>query len=135
LFNANLNKKQLPFSTSQEVDLRYKDNYNELISKGDNDSTPETDTDKTRYVSNAVLHSSNYGIMPFFTGGSRNSAVGLVGLKKQKQLFDQAMHSLNRNEVTPEQNSNMDYGTKYNIDAMDMLVAKVLPLISVNCAM
>ncbi|KAK7105400.1 hypothetical protein V1264_016787 [Littorina saxatilis] len=56
------------------------------------------------------------------------NAVGLNGLKKQQQHFDQVFFNVERPSPSPEQQKNMQYGTDHETDAVATLVSKVLPV-------
>ena len=119
-YTATLNEKQGHYKEGSNVNMRTQGIYYEL-----NESYQ---TDVPRFVKQ---WSDKWFELPKkakVTGSTMHSALGLETLKRQQEHFDQVIHGKTRKSPSEQQQTNMEFGTKNEINATPTLACKIMPV-------
>ena len=122
-WNAYLQNSERMYAQDNVVKLQIQSNYIPLP-----DVT--TETENTRYIKQRTEQWLNIRKEAKVSGSTIYGALGLDGLKAQKQHFDKVICGFADPSPTQEAMKAMQYGTDNEINAVSTLVGRIMPVVA-----
>ena len=120
-YGSAANGKHADYSVPDLVALARQENYHTLTTNAYKDTG-----DTTKMIQRSEDWFELRKSAPV-TGSNLNRALGLDGLKKQHQYFDEIIHGTVSQEFSEAQKQAMSFGTEHEIDAIATLVGRIIP--------